>query len=172
MPVLASKTATPIGEVSTSASRSARALAIDYLVKLYEVEGLEASLKIKRVLRDPNGPWRAGPVYLFIIDRNGFTIFHGAFPEKFELQAPTDTLRDAVTGELILPQIYRDGNPEPGGEGSDQSWSRRETPALYRIRLHESACYPYWLFVILPRSRLREWRRPRCRRILMRTRSW
>ena len=25
---------------------------------------------------------------------------------------------------------------------SDQSWSRREALELYRIRLHESACYP------------------------------
>ncbi len=31
--------------------------------------------------------------------------FHGAFPEKFELQTLTNTLRDAVTGEIILPQI-------------------------------------------------------------------
>ena len=90
--------------------------ALDYFDGLYEAEGYEASLKIKRVFRDPNGPWRAGPVYLFIIDRNGFTLFHGAFPEKFEFQAPTDTLRDAVTGELILPQIIEaaTGNPEGG----------------------------------------------------------
>ena len=27
---------------------------------------------------------------------------------------------------------------------SDQSWSRREALELYRIRLHESACYPSW----------------------------
>ena len=29
-----------------------------------------------------------------------------------------------------------------GSTSSDQSWSRRETPELYRIRLHVSACYP------------------------------
>ncbi len=29
-----------------------------------------------------------------------------------------------------------------GSTRSDQSWSRRETPELYRIRLHVSACYP------------------------------
>ena len=27
---------------------------------------------------------------------------------------------------------------------SDQSWSRREALELYRIRLHESACYPIY----------------------------
>ena len=79
--------------------------AIAYFLRRFEAEGYEAALKVKRVFRDPNGPWRAGPVYLFVIDRSGFTLFHGAFPEKFELQTPTDTLRDVVTGELILPQI-------------------------------------------------------------------
>ena len=29
-----------------------------------------------------------------------------------------------------------------GSTSPDQSWSRRETPELYRIRLHVSACYP------------------------------
>ena len=29
-----------------------------------------------------------------------------------------------------------------GNTSSDQSWSRREAPELYRIRLHVSACYP------------------------------
>ena len=79
--------------------------AIAYFIRRFETEGYEAALKVKRVFRDPNGPWRAGPVYLFVIDLNGFTLFHGAFPEKFELQTPTDTLRDVVTGELILPRI-------------------------------------------------------------------
>ena len=30
-----------------------------------------------------------------------------------------------------------------GSTSPDQSWSRRETPELYRMRLHVSACYPY-----------------------------
>ena len=39
-----------------------------------------------------------------------------------------------------------------GSTSPDQSWSRRETPELYRIRLHVSACYPFpcsmiWSFI-------------------------
>ena len=78
---------------------------MQYIGQLYREEGRDAFVKLKRILRSPTGPWRAGPVYLFIMDGNGFTLFHGAFPERFELRAPTDVLRDAVTGELILPQI-------------------------------------------------------------------
>ena len=78
---------------------------LQYIGQLYREEGRDAFVKLKRILRHPNGIWRAGPVYLFIMDENGFTLFHGAFPERYELRAPTDVLRDAVTGELILPQI-------------------------------------------------------------------
>ena len=77
----------------------------DYLGEIYEAEGYEGRLRIKRALRDPNGYWRNGPIYLFTMERTGYTFFHGAFPEKYEFQTPTETLRDAVTGELILPQI-------------------------------------------------------------------
>ncbi len=76
-----------------------------YIGQLYREEGRDAFVKLKRILRHPGGIWRAGPVYLFIMDGNGFTLFHGAFPERYELRAPTNVLRDAVTGELILPQI-------------------------------------------------------------------
>ena len=79
--------------------------AADYARALYDAEGYDAGLRIKRVLRDTTGYWRHGPTYLFIMDGTGYTYFHGAFPEKYELQAPTQTLRDVVTGELILPQI-------------------------------------------------------------------
>ncbi len=79
--------------------------ALDYLVELYETEGYDATLRVKRIFRDTTGHWRHGPTYLFVMDLTGYTFFHGAFPEKYELQAPTETLRDAVTDSLILPQI-------------------------------------------------------------------
>ncbi len=79
--------------------------AISHLVETYEAEGLEGSRRFRSVFRDENGPWREGAIYLFVIDRAGYTLFHGAFPNRYELQIPTDTLRDEVTGELILPQI-------------------------------------------------------------------
>ena len=79
--------------------------AADYFQELYETEGYDGLVRVKRVFRDTTGYWRHGPIYLFGIDRTGYVFFHGAFPEKFELQTLTNTLRDAVTGELILPQI-------------------------------------------------------------------
>ena len=75
---------------------------------------VSANSKIKIAFRDPNGPWRSGPTYLFMMNDTGYTLFHGAFPDKFELQIPTTTLRDAITGQLILPQII-DTAKKPGG---------------------------------------------------------
>ena len=89
--------------------------AADYLRDIYNAEGYDGRLKIKRELRDPNGYWRHGPVYLFTMDRTGYTFFHGAFPEKYEFQTPTNTLIDAVTGELILPQIITAAGSSPEG---------------------------------------------------------
>ena len=89
--------------------------AINRLTELFRTETFNAARALRSVLRDENGPWRAGPVYLFVMDRTGYTLFHGAFPDRFELQIPTDTLRDAVTGELILPKIIAAATKNPAG---------------------------------------------------------
>ena len=74
-------------------------------------------LKAKSALRDSNGPWRHGPVYLYILDlTSNIILFHGAFPDRYELRPLIATIRDVVTGELILPQVIEaaKGNPEGG----------------------------------------------------------
>ena len=81
--------------------------AADFAKTIAESRDPSAASKVRVAFRDPNGPWRHGPTYLFIMDDTGYTVFHGAFPDRFELQAPTETLRDERTGELILPQIIQ-----------------------------------------------------------------
>ena len=89
--------------------------AMNYVLTTFRSEGRAAFTQVKSVLRDPNGPWRHGPVYLFIMEPTGYTIFHGAFPDRFEFRRPTDTLRDEVTGRLILPQIIRTATTSEDG---------------------------------------------------------
>lgn len=116
--------------------------ATDYLVTLFRTEGRSAFAKAKSVFRDPNGRWRHGPVYLFIMEPTGYTLFHGAFPDKFEFQAPTTTLRDIVTGELILPQIIRTARTPGGGfvkyffDNPDDDTDRADLPKLTYARQH------------------------------------
>ena len=79
--------------------------AIDHFEGLVEAVGFNSAGVLQSVFRDEHGPWRAGPVYLFVIDRTGYTLFHGAFPDKYEFKLLTGNVLDAVTGEAILPQI-------------------------------------------------------------------
>ena len=88
--------------------------AIDYIGQLSETRGFDASQAARGAFRDPNGPWISGPVYLFMFSPAGYSIFHGAFPDRFEYRV-TGTARDAVTGELILPQILAAAEQEGGG---------------------------------------------------------
>ena len=77
------------------------------------------------------------------MEPTGYTIFHGAFPSRFEFQTPTDTLRDEVTGELILPQIIRAATDHPDGgfvtyyfDDPDDDDDRADIPKLTYARQH------------------------------------
>ncbi len=78
---------------------------------------IAASSKVRIALRDENGPWRHDSVYLYVLDlTSNIILFHGAFPDRYELRPLVATIRDVVTGELILPQVIEaaKNNPEGG----------------------------------------------------------
>ena len=88
----------------------------NYFLELQKTGGREAISTAKVAMRDPNGPWRHGSVYLYVLDRNSnIILFHGAFPNRFELRPLIPTQRDAVTGELILPQVLAAAASSPEG---------------------------------------------------------
>ena len=67
---------------------------------------LDDSSKARIALRDENGPWRHGSVYLYVLDLiSNIVLFHAAFPDRFELRPLVGIARDGVTGELILPKV-------------------------------------------------------------------
>ena len=77
---------------------------------------LAATSKARVALRDPNGPWRHGSVYLYVLDlTTNIVLFHGAFPDRFELRPLVGIARDGVTGELILPQVIEAAKSSPDG---------------------------------------------------------
>ena len=90
----------------------------NYYLALREEQGGDF-LKAKVALRDPNGPWRHGSVYLYVLDRiSNSILLHAAFPDRFELRplaATARDLRDAVTGELILQPIIEAAKSSPEG---------------------------------------------------------
>ena len=72
--------------------------------------------KVRIAARDPKGPWRHGAVYLYVLDlTSNVILFHGAFPDRFEWRPLVATVRDAVTGRLVLPQVIDAAKSSPEG---------------------------------------------------------
>ena len=87
-----------------------------YVIDLLESGDLAALSKARIALRDPNGPWRHGSVYLGVVERvSELILFHGAFPDRFEFRQG-GVARDAATGELVFDQLIAaaDSGPEGG----------------------------------------------------------
>ena len=79
-------------------------------------ESRAAFAKARLALRDPNGPWRHGSVYLYLLDRtSNIIVVHGAFPDRFELRPLAPTVRDVVTGEYVLLQVLEAASSSPEG---------------------------------------------------------
>ena len=79
-------------------------------------ESRVAFQQARLALRDPDGPWRHGPVYVTMQDpETDLIVFHGAFPDRFELRRGGIS-RDVATGELIYQQLLdaADSSPEGG----------------------------------------------------------
>ena len=88
----------------------------EYVLALQKSGDLSADSKVRIALRDPNGPWRHGSVYLYVLDlTSNVILFHGAYPDRFELRPLVATVRDAVTGELVLPQVIEAAQSSPEG---------------------------------------------------------
>ncbi|MDE2807416.1 MAG: hypothetical protein OXN90_03280 [Gemmatimonadota bacterium] len=87
----------------------------EWFLKLQKSGDLAAATQAKIALRDPNGPWIHGNVYIYVVDRiSNIILFHGGFPDRFELRPP-GVSRDAVTGELIRDQIFAAAASSPEG---------------------------------------------------------
>ena len=105
--------------------------------------GIPALSKVRLALRDENGPWRHGSVYLYLLDLISNTVvFHGAFPDRFELRPLVGIARDGVTGELILPQVLEAAKSNPEGgfveyfyDDPDDDTDRADIPKVGYARM-------------------------------------
>ena len=88
----------------------------NYFLEILKSGDPAAATKAKIALRDPNGPWRHGSVYLYVWNLTSQTIlFHAGFPNTYELQPLVPVARDAVTGEFILPHLIEAAKSGPEG---------------------------------------------------------
>ena len=88
----------------------------NYFLDIQATGDLAATSKARIAFRDPNGPWRHGSVYLYVLDTTSNVIlFHGANPDRFEFRPLAPTVQDVVTGHLILPQVIEAAKSGPEG---------------------------------------------------------
>ena len=88
----------------------------NYFMELVLTGDPAAVSKARIAMRDPNGPWRHGSVYLYIWNLTSqLILFHAGFPDTYELQPLVPVARDAVTGEFILPQLIEAAESGPEG---------------------------------------------------------
>ena len=90
--------------------------AIEQFKEFGRTGGRDGLSKAKVAFRDPNGPWRHGSVYLYILDlSSNLILFHGVNPDRYEVRPLIPTQRDAVTGEFILTQVLDAAKSSPEG---------------------------------------------------------
>ncbi len=88
----------------------------NYFLEIQRTGDAAAASRARTALRDPNGPWRHASVYLYVLDLSSNIIaFHAAFPDRFEYRPLRPTVRDVVTGHLILPQVIDAAKSGPEG---------------------------------------------------------
>ena len=88
----------------------------NYFMELVRTGDPAAISKARVAMRDPNGPWRHGSVYLYVWNLTSqLILFHAGFPDTYELQPLVPVARDAVTGEFILPQLIEAAESGPEG---------------------------------------------------------
>ena len=86
-----------------------------YIREIFQTNDLGAASKAKIAFRDPDGPWRSGPVYIAVMERaSRLIMFHGAFPDRFELRRG-GIARDIATGELVVEQLVAAAESGPEG---------------------------------------------------------
>ena len=88
----------------------------EYFVGLLGSGETAAISKARVILRDPNGPWRHGAVYVAIMARFSRIItLHGGFPDRFEFRRG-GIATDIATGELVVDQLIRAAESGPDGD--------------------------------------------------------
>ena len=75
--------------------------------------GLKALPNTKNALRQEGGDWKSGEVYVFVISTDGYTLFHGAQPVRFEGRKFEDIERQDIHGVPYLRELLAAG--EAGG---------------------------------------------------------
>lgn len=68
---------------------------------------------MKNAFRQEGGDWKSGEVYVFVVSTEGYTLFHGGNPLRFEGRQFEDIDRQDANGVRYLRELLAAG--EAGG---------------------------------------------------------
>lgn len=74
-----------------------------------ESPGLSELPNTKNAFREEGSDWKSGEIYIFVASTNGYTLFHGAFPVRFEGRQFVDIDRRDVNGVQYIREVLAAG---------------------------------------------------------------
>ena len=97
--------------------RQTLATFVEAAAKQYRDATLSPNLRgladTKAAFRQEGGDWKSGSVYIFVASTDGYTLFHGAFPIRYEGRQFEDIDREDVNGVRYIREVLAAG--EAGG---------------------------------------------------------
>ena len=86
---------------------------VEAAAKVYEAAGWSGIANVQNAFRQEDGDWKSGDVYVFVVSTDGYTLFHGGFPLRFEGRQFEDIDRQDANGVRYLRELLAAG--EAGG---------------------------------------------------------
>ena len=108
---------------------------VEDAAKVYEAAGMEEIANVQNSFRVEGGDWKSGDVYVFVVSTDGYTLFHGGFPLRFEGRQFEDIDREDANGVRYLRELLAAGEAgggfveylfdNPAVEGDEELGSRK-----------------------------------------------
>ena len=105
----------PQPEVTAAEVKDREALQtfVEAAAKIYQEADMDSLANVQNAFRQEGGDWKSGDVYVFVVSTDGYTIFHGGFPLRFEGRQFEDIDRQDANGVRYLRELLAAG--ETGG---------------------------------------------------------
>lgn len=86
---------------------------VEAAAKVYRDATLSPNLRelgnTKTAFREDGGDWKSGEIYIFVASTDGYTLFHGGFPVRFEGRQFEDIDRRDVNGVQYIREVLAAG---------------------------------------------------------------
>ena len=86
---------------------------VEAAARTYREAGMSGIANVQNAFRQEGGDWKSGEVYVFVVSTDGYTLFHGGFPLRFEGRQFEDIDRQDANGVRYLRELLAAG--EAGG---------------------------------------------------------